>query len=88
MINGIVLRERMLMTKMVYRFDDRLQTTVYEAVDYFTRADVVNARALEWLDEKIARLGLDSYGDILMSDYVELANYKFKDSDELHAAVS
>lgn len=76
------------MTKMVYRFDDRLQTTVYEAVDYLTRADVVNARALEWLDEKIARLGLGSYGDTLISDYVELANYKFKDSDELRAAVS
>ena len=76
------------MTKMVYKYDDKLQKTIYVSVDYLTREDVVNEQALKWLDEKIARLGLEGYGDILMSDYVELANYKFKDSDELHTAIA
>ena len=70
------------MTKMVYRFNKELQTTTYEPIEYLTVEDVVNEQAMEWLEARVHELGLEPFGELIMSDYVELANYKFGGSDE------
>lgn len=63
----------------MYRFNDELESMVYTEEVTMTEEDLKNDAAREWLHKKDLELGLSKFGSLLLSDYIELANYKFKD---------
>ena len=62
---------------MTYRFDEELGSMVLMEDPMYTRKDLRNKEAAEWLDKKDKELGLSQFGEYLISDYVEFANLKF-----------
>lgn len=67
-----------------YTYDENLQDTVYKTFEWKDISDIHTEEGLRWAVNELTKDGITKDMPMIVDKYVELANYKFKETNNVH----